>query len=196
MMRGLFNLRTAGIACLALAAAAAAGALDPGRAAADHALPLYIADVKPGMTRAQVRHTLGRPKRIVTNRRQGVAFERQWRYPDHLAVGFGVLEGRTREVEWVRTRTPKDRFDWGIHVGAKEHRLRRLGNVECWHLTVTVGSFPPGWVCAWRPPWNADACGPHLTFLLNHRHGRIKMIQLSGVPSGRRGSALQRDGCI
>ncbi|GEM_PF-5495221 len=187
------------LTCLAVVAAVAICVFTPSEAGADHALPLYIAKIRAGMNRHQVRHTLGRPRQIATHRFQGIAYERQWRYRDHLAVGFTVVNGRTRLVDWVRTRSPKDRFAFGIHVGTNEHRLRRLGNVECWHLTYGVGSFPPGYTCAWRPPWNADACGPHLTFSMSHHHGRIRMIQLSGVPAGRQrmaSRAIPLDGCI
>lgn len=173
-----------------------------GGAKADHILPLYLADVKPGMTRHEVVRTLGRPDRITAWRFQGQAYEREWHYPDRFTVGFQILNGVTRRVIWVRTGSPKDKFPYGIHVGAKERRVRRLGNTDCWRLTSSVGTFPRGWICAWRPPWIADPCGPHLTFRMRNRHGRVALIQLSGIRgglpqrAGERSGMLPLDGCI
>jgi SmpA / OmlA family len=184
-------------ALLILALALALVEISSPGAKGDRILPLYIAKVRPGMTRHQVASTLGRPRRISTWKVDGRALQREWHYRDRLTVGFEILNGATRRVEWIRTRSPRDRFAYGIHVGAKEARLRRLGNTNCWRLKESVGTFPSGYICSWRPPWIADPCGPHLTFYMSHRHQRIKLIQLSAIRARARTLAtVLLDGCI
>lgn len=181
-----------GIGMLLSAAVMALLPLVP-RAEADHIVPLSIAGIRPGMRPHQVRAVLGSPKRSKKRRSYGRVVEREWRYPDHLAVGFRVEPRRPQRVYRVRTKSPRDRFKKGIHVGVRRRVLHRLGGLKCVH---SVGSelYPRGTVCTWYPFWVSDICGPHLEFYLRHRRGRVKYIELWGVvPIGARVAA--RRGC-
>lgn len=162
-------------------------------AEADHIVPLSIAGIRPGMRPYQVRSILGAPKLARKRRSYGHVVEREWRYPDHLAVGFRVEPRRPVRVYRVRTKSPRDRFKKGIHVGVHQRRLHRLHGLECGH---SFGSplYPRGTVCTWYPFWVSDICGPHLEFYIRHRHGRVKYIELWGVvQTGARVAA--RRGC-
>lgn len=178
----------------ALIAAAAVTATAAPAASADHAPVITIDGVRPGMTRHQVRSILGPPKRIATRRRLGMV-EREWRFHEHLVVGFDILRGRTRQVSRVRTRSPKDRFRKGIHVGVRERVLHRLGGLQCETVTHGWPLSPRGYVCNWLPWW-ASICGQHLSFYMRHRHRRVRYIELVGIANlSTRASAQPLLGC-
>lgn len=179
---------------LALVAVAGLSALAPA-AGADQIRPLYIGGVRLGMTHRQVRHALGSPRFATVRREYGIR-ERQWHYGGRLTVAFE----RFRHIERVfrvRTRSPRDRFMGGIHVGTREARVRhRLYGERC----VGVSGYRPwprGYVCTWTPPWITYGCGPSLSFYMRHRHGRVRYIELLGIPKRyARVGAVEHLGCF
>lgn len=142
---------------------------------------IYIAGVKPEMTRHRVRSILGGPSSVRTWRSGRRVVEREWHYRDRLSVAFEVENGRTRRVDRVRTYSPRDRLANGLRVGVREGAIhRKLPNAVCARYGAGGPSapFPSGYVCNWFPRQNSDPCGPNLIFYMRHKGLRIRYIEL------------------
>ena len=160
--------------CLGVSALTAA----PPAAQADRGA-LRIGGVRSGMTQHQVRSILGRPTKTLTRNWSGLR-EWQWHYPGRLTVGFELFERHVRRVFRVRTRSPKDEFYGEIHVGMKERKLRRRLIEEKCGPQERYEASPRGYACEWGS--GGFGCSPRLIFYMRHRHGRVKYIELWGVP--------------
>jgi hypothetical protein len=151
----------------------------PPRADADKGA-LHIGAARLGMTGHQARSALGPPQRTSTRRRYGSPIEWQWHYPARLTLGFERF-GNLRRVYRVRTRSPRDRFPSGFHVGSREAAMRHgLIGETCAFQSRRYETTPPGFICEW-----GDAgfpCGPRLVVYMHHRHRRIDYIELWGLP--------------
>ncbi|MFN8160124.1 MAG: hypothetical protein U0R52_03655 [Solirubrobacterales bacterium] len=161
-----------------------------------------MAGVRIGMTRAQARHILGRPRgvEVQTNSAFGPGHPVAYRYGG-LAVEFWKGAPRTPSgskgpdrrlrVASIYTTRRSLRTRRGVGVGSKEHRVKaRVTGVRCQTIRSNgrryrnchTGSYtckPPKWVLGDLP------C--HVTaFILNRKHGRVVRVQVGwlGSPSG------------
>jgi hypothetical protein len=149
---------------------------------ADHIILLSIANVRPDMNKQQVRKSLGAPRRVKPWRSGGSTYMREWRFRDRLSVFFEVSHGRTGPVTAIRTKSPRDRFRKGIHVGVPERWVHRLGGVKCYTTSRGFRPYPRGHFCQWYPRWaRNDGCLPHLVFYMPHQRGRVRYIELIGT---------------
>jgi hypothetical protein len=178
-------------------------AAGPSPARADRGA-LQIAGIRGGMTQHQVRSSLG-PPRWVSRRNWSGEREWQWHYQGDLTVGFLLFDLHVRRVYRVRTQSPRDEFAGELHVGSKERKLHHvLVGEKCGHQD-RYESDPPGYSCEWAGS-DVFGCGPRFIFYMRHRHGRIRYIELWGIPrhvlmDGRAGNVLpfqplERRGCF
>lgn len=153
--------------------------VNPPQAHADKGA-LHIGAARLGMTYHQARTALGPPQRTSTRRRYGSPIEWQWRYPARLTLGFERF-GNLRRVYRVRTRSPRDRFPSGFHVGSREATMRHgLIGETCGFQSQRYETTPRGFICEWGN--SGFPCGPRLVVYMRHRHRRIDYIELWGLP--------------
>lgn len=151
----------------------------PARAHADKGA-LHIGAARLGMTGHEARSALGPPLRMSTRRRSGSPIEWQWHYPARLTLGFERF-GNLRRVYRVRTRSPRDRFPSGFHVGSREAAMRHgLIGETCGFQSQRYETTPRGFTCEWGA--SGFPCGPRLVAYMRRRHGRIGYIELWGLP--------------
>ena len=151
----------------------------PPRAHADKGA-LHIGAARLGMTVHQARSALGSPRRTLTRHRHGGPIEWQWHYPARLTLGFERF-GNLRRTYRVRTRSPRDRFPSGFHVGSREATMRHgLIGETCGFQSQRYETTPRGFICEWGG--SGFPCGPRLVIYMRHRHRRIDYIELWGLP--------------
>jgi hypothetical protein len=166
---------------LAACGAVIGAALTSSGSSAYAARSVAIAGVHLGMQPGQVRRLLGAPlsKRAIL---PGVSLwaHQVWLYPDRLSVQFQRYDNDKRHlrVDLVVTRSPKDRFANGIHVGSPLYLVkRRFHPLRCDPYSLSNETVT---LCQWYVA-GVRLCVPGVN--LWARHSRVYKIELTPTPA-------------